>query len=85
MFAQSKRAKMNDDSDSKMSVVEDAPTKSTIPKVEGLVASGVPASVAVALHPLVIMNISDHFTRIKAQLGESSPKGFTFSFVLFLL
>jgi len=38
-------------------------------KIEGLVAISVPASVSVALHPLVIMNISDHFTRIKAQEG----------------
>jgi COP9 signalosome complex subunit 6 len=29
-------------------------------------------SVIVALHPLVIMNISEHWTRVRAQLGKSS-------------
>ncbi|KAJ1557237.1 COP9 signalosome complex subunit 6 [Cladochytrium tenue] len=27
----------------------------------------------VSLHPLVIMNISDHFVRVKSQTGESTP------------
>ncbi|KAI9336826.1 COP9 signalosome complex subunit 6-like protein [Zopfochytrium polystomum] len=27
----------------------------------------------ITLHPLVIMNISDHFTRVKAQTGTSTP------------
>ena len=29
-------------------------------------------SVIVALHPLVIMNISEHWTRVRAQLGQST-------------
>jgi len=41
--------------------------KTTVSKIMGVVACGVPASITVALHPLVIMNISDHYTRIKAQ------------------
>merc|ERR1719348_1318039 len=32
--------------------------------------SGVAATVSVSLHPLVIMNISEHWTRIKAQKGK---------------
>jgi len=32
--------------------------------------SGVSATVSVSLHPLVIMNISEHWTRIKAQEGR---------------
>jgi COP9 signalosome complex subunit 6 len=28
-------------------------------------------SVIIALHPLVIMNISEHWTRVKAQLGKA--------------
>ena len=68
MFSQSKRAKINDSKD--MNVAE----SSQVAKIEGLVANSVPASVTVALHPLVIMNISDHFTRIKAQEGIV-PKG----------
>lgn len=34
---------------------------------EQVVAVGNTRSVSVQLHPLVIMNISDHYTRIKAQ------------------
>ena len=29
-------------------------------------------SVIVSLHPLVIMNISEHWTRVRAQLGKST-------------
>lgn len=32
-------------------------------------------SVCVQLHPLVIMNISDHYTRIRAQAGGGNPQG----------
>ena len=32
-------------------------------------------SVTVSLHPLVIMNISDHFTRVRMQNEEASPPG----------
>lgn len=34
-------------------------------------------SVAVLLHPLVIMNVSDHFTRVRVQQGDpaSPPRG----------
>ena len=47
--------------------------KATVSKTNGVVACGVAGSVTVALHPLVIMNISDHYTRIKAQ-EEIVPK-----------
>jgi COP9 signalosome complex subunit 6 len=30
-------------------------------------------SVIVALHSLVILNISEHWTRVRAQLGKSTP------------
>lgn len=37
----------------------------------GVMASpGTTGSVTVALHPLVIMNISEHWTRVKAQEGK---------------
>lgn len=39
----------------------------------GVIASGVPASVTVALHPLIILNISEHYTRVKAQLDVANP------------
>jgi len=35
-----------------------------------MAAAGTAGSVNVSLHPLVIMNISDHWTRTKAQLGR---------------
>lgn len=35
--------------------------------------SGVAATVSVSLHPLVIMNISEHWTRTKAQEGRPTP------------
>lgn len=65
---------MNEGSGNINAAANSATSSSIISKVDGLVASGVPASVAVSLHPLVIMNISDHFTRIKAQEGVV-PKG----------
>ena len=40
-----------------------------------LASSGSSGSVSVALHPLVIMNISEHYTRIKAQDGKPDPQG----------
>jgi len=36
-----------------------------------MASSGTVGSVSVSLHPLVIMNISEHWTRIKAQEGKS--------------
>lgn len=33
-------------------------------------ASGVTGSVSVALHPLVILNISDHWIRMRSQEGR---------------
>ena len=68
MFPQSKRAKMNAE------IVSGENENGVSSNVDGIITSGVPPSVTVALHPLVIMNISDHFTRIKAQEG-AIPKG----------
>lgn len=33
--------------------------------------TGISGSVSVSLHPLVIMNISDHYTRAKVQGGSA--------------
>lgn len=43
--------------------VDEAPGKNV------MAASGTTGSVSVSLHPLVIMNVSEHWTRIKAQEG----------------
>lgn len=32
-------------------------------------------SVSVSLHPLVVMNISDHYTRTRVQESDTSVKG----------
>ncbi|XP_064409103.1 COP9 signalosome complex subunit 6 isoform X3 [Latimeria chalumnae] len=40
------------------------------PAGPGVMASGVTGSVSVALHPLVILNISDHWIRIRSQEGR---------------
>lgn len=36
------------------------------------VLTSTPSSVSVSLHPLVVMNISDHFTRLRMQQQDSS-------------
>ncbi|XP_041366087.1 COP9 signalosome complex subunit 6-like [Gigantopelta aegis] len=36
-----------------------------------MASAGTSGSVSIALHPLVIMNISEHWTRVKAQQGEA--------------
>ncbi|KAI8130934.1 COP9 signalosome complex subunit 6 [Lucilia cuprina] len=52
-------------------------TKSKVSAGTGLAATNVMAdastvpSVTISLHPLVIMNISEHWTRIRAQAGET--------------
>lgn len=84
MFPQTKRAKMIESSASMEASMDGSNVPSTssssqqqqhvISKVDGCIVSGVPASVTVSLHPLVIMNISDHYTRIKAQEGVT-PHG----------
>ncbi|XP_047129838.1 COP9 signalosome complex subunit 6 [Hydra vulgaris] len=61
MFSQIKRAKIS--STANMKTLESSSDKQC-----GFVTDA-QASVCVTLHPLVIMNISDHFTRIKAQEG----------------
>ena len=38
-----------------------------------MAVSGVSGSVNVKLHPLVVMNISDHWTRVRAQQGKAKP------------
>lgn len=43
-----------------------------------MASSGTVGSVSVSLHPLVIMNISEHWTRIRAQEG-SARQGRTYN------
>lgn len=47
-----------------------------------VMASSGTGSVAVALHPLVVMNISEHWTRIRAQEGKNTQGKMTFAIVL---
>ena len=36
-----------------------------------MAAPGTTGSVSVAIHPLVVMNISEHWTRVRAQEGKA--------------
>lgn len=48
-----------------------APTALLLPAATpAVMASGVTGSVSVALHPLVILNISDHWIRMRSQEGR---------------
>jgi len=38
-----------------------------------VLATNVTGSVSISLHPLVILNISEHWTRLTAQFGSSVP------------
>lgn len=40
---------------------------------DNVMATNVSGSVSVSLHPLVILNISEHWTRLTAQVGNSVP------------
>lgn len=40
----------------------------------GIMAGGIPGSVSVSLHPLVLLNVSDHWTRQKAQQKKTASQ-----------
>lgn len=40
---------------------------------DNVLATNVTGSVSISLHPLVILNISEHWTRLTAQVGNSVP------------
>ena len=42
---------------------------------EQVVAGSGTGSVSVTLHPLVVMNVSDHFTRVKVQAEDGNTTG----------
>ena len=42
---------------------------------DGVLASVGGSSVRVSLHPLVVMNISDHYTRVRVQSGDIGARG----------
>ena len=54
----------------KMEVDEEAGPSNVAISNSVMASSGTTGSVTVALHPLVIMNISEHWTRIRAQEGK---------------
>jgi COP9 signalosome complex subunit 6 len=57
-----------------VSVPDRASKISLAPGGQVMASNGSQGSVTVALHPLVIMNISDHWTRVKAQ-EKAEKKG----------
>lgn len=40
---------------------------------DNVMATNVSGSVSISLHPLVILNISEHWTRLTAQVGNTVP------------
>ena len=48
-----------------------------------MASSGATGSVSVLLHPLVVMNISEHWTRVRSQAGVAQ-QGNLFSITTFL-
>lgn len=62
----------------------DEDTSERNPRVSGSVkvmaSSGTVGSVSISLHPLVIMNVSEHWTRLRAQEG-SDQLGKTLSII----
>lgn len=40
---------------------------------DNVIATNVTGSVSISLHPLVILNISEHWTRLTAQVGNTIP------------
>lgn len=43
-----------------------------VDEVASSVLTNTPSSVSVSLHPLVVMNISDHFTRVVQQQNSTT-------------
>lgn len=64
---------------SDMDVEESASTNKSV-----MASSGTVGSVSMSLHPLVIMNISEHWTRIRAQEG-AAHQGINIIIVFFFL
>lgn len=50
---------------------------------KGVMASGTTGSVTCSLHPLVIMNVSEHWTRERAQEGAVQQGSIVFLFLIF--
>ena len=55
--------------------VDNGPTGGPVVSNGVMASSGTVGSVTVQLHPLVIMNISEHWTRIRAQEGQAQQGG----------
>lgn len=53
-----------------MEVDEPGMSASVAPGMNVMANVGTAGSVTVSLHPLVIMNVSEHWTRIRAQHGK---------------
>lgn len=53
----------------------EASTSGTLKKQHQILAKNAIPSVSISLHPLVLMNIAEHFTRIRAQEGAKAVYG----------
>lgn len=57
----------------KMDIDEIGSSSSASQSRKQILAKTIQPSVVISLHPLVLMNISEHWTRIRAQEGSSVP------------
>lgn len=55
----------------KMEVDEIDPSASTSKRQDTILAKNAIPSVSISLHPLVLMNVAEHWTRIRAQEGAA--------------
>lgn len=72
---------VDDDTSGKSNIASTNPSSA----IKVMASSGTVGSVSISLHPLVIMNVSEHWTRLRAQegtdqLGTYSVLFFTFMF-----
>ena len=71
--------------DTPMEVDDDTSGKSNITSINPssaikvMASSGTVGSVSISLHPLVIMNVSEHWTRLRAQEGTDQLGTYCFS------
>lgn len=67
-----------------MEIDEDSSERNPKNAIKVMASSGTIGSVSISLHPLVIMNVSEHWTRLRAQEG-SDQLGKRFSHLIIYL
>jgi hypothetical protein len=68
-----------------MSCDEEMEVDAEVSSKKVMASSGTVGSVSLSLHPLVIMNISEHWTRIRAQEGSPQQGNFPLNYYTLLI